>query len=127
MFSLRHLPPLVVATGMGLGGTMPLYSASAAMKTFGLPSSLADDPAAQVLMTIMAGRNIAFGAAIWLLYLQGKLGSVDTVLSCVGIVGLVDGWVCWREGIIGTAWFRAANGLFFGGWGVLGLTAGRVR
>lgn len=106
---------------------MPLYAPSAAMKTFGLPSSLADDPAAQVIMTIMAGRNIALGTAIWLLYLQGNLGSVDTVLGCVGIVGLVDGWVCWREGVIGTAWFRAANGLFFGGWGILGMTAGRWR
>ncbi|KFY11283.1 hypothetical protein V492_04541, partial [Pseudogymnoascus sp. VKM F-4246] len=81
MFSLRHLPPLIVATGMGLGGTWPFFSPSGAMTTFGLPPSLANDPAAQVIMTIMAGRNIALGAAIWLLYLQGKLGSVDTVLG----------------------------------------------
>ncbi|OBT65934.1 hypothetical protein VE03_05393 [Pseudogymnoascus sp. 23342-1-I1] len=51
------------------------------MRTFGLPDSLANDPAAQVLMAIMSGRNIAMGLSIWLLYLQGKLSSVDTVLG----------------------------------------------
>jgi hypothetical protein len=78
-------------------------------------------------MTINGGRNIALGLAIWLLYRQGKLDAVDTVMGCVGITGLVDGWVCWNEGVIKKAWFRAVFGVFVGGWGVLGMTSGRWR
>jgi hypothetical protein len=104
---------------------MPFFDPFAALRTFGLPDSLANDRGARVIMNLMAGRNVTLGAAIWLLYLQGKLAAVDTVLGCLGIIGVVDMWVCWREREIGTALFRGANALFFAGWGILGLTAGR--
>ena len=58
-------------------------------------------------------------------YLQGKLATVDTILALLGYVDAVNGYVCWQEGVPGKATFRAMVGVIIGGWGALGLAAGR--
>ena len=49
--------------------------------------------------------------------------AVDTILSLMLYVAMVDGWVCWQEGVPGRAVFRLCAGVVVGGWGLLGLTS----
>ncbi|KAK2749495.1 hypothetical protein CKAH01_18020 [Colletotrichum kahawae] len=44
-------------------------------------------------------------------------------MALLVFVGLVDGYVCWREGELGSAVFRATSGIAIGTWGALGLTS----
>jgi len=54
------------------------------------------------------------GVAMWMLYVQGKFAAVDTILSTMAYIGLVDGNVCWQEGVLGNAIFPASAGVVIG-------------
>ncbi|KAJ5157452.1 uncharacterized protein N7482_008552 [Penicillium canariense] len=122
-FSIRHLPPLLVAAATTFGGLLPLFNAEYAIREFGLPQRVADSRSAQSVMITSAARISAIGHALFLFYFQGKLVEFDTLLSVLGHVGLIDGYVCWREGVPGKGLFRAVSGLVIATWGWLRLTS----
>jgi hypothetical protein len=70
-----------------------------------------------------SARITAIGLALSIFYSQGKLVEFDTVLSVLGYVGLVDGYVCWKEGVPAKGLFRAASGLSIAAWGCFGMTS----
>ncbi|KAL4877416.1 hypothetical protein BJY04DRAFT_198326 [Aspergillus karnatakaensis] len=122
-FTLHHLPPLFVATATTLGGTIPFFAPERATLDFGLPQRIAISKPAQSVMILQGGRITALGLALWTFYIQGKLEEFDTILAILGYVGLVDGYVCWKEGVPGKAVFRTVSGLVIAAWGFAGLTS----
>ncbi|KAL8646340.1 MAG: hypothetical protein Q9226_006901 [Calogaya cf. arnoldii] len=124
-FALRHIPPLLVATALTFGGLMPFFNAEYAIQEFGLPKRIATSKPAQSVMIISSARITAIGIALFTFYLQGKFEAVDTILFILGYVGLVDGYVCWLEGVPGKAVFRTLSGTLIAAWGWYGMTVSR--
>jgi hypothetical protein len=102
---------------------MPMFAPVRAIREFGLPDSIANSHGGQVYAKVYGTRATIHGAALWIFYLQGNLEAVDTNLALLLWVGFMDGYICWQEGAPKHAWKRLVGGLFFGVWGLLGLTA----
>lgn len=123
-FSLFQVPSLFVATATTFGGLIPFFNAESAILEFGLPQRIASSKPAQAVMIVSSGRITAIGLSLFAFYFQGKLVEVDTVLTILGAyVGLVDGYVCLREGVPNKAIFRTASGLAIAAWGWFGMTS----
>lgn len=122
-FSLLHIPPLFIATAFTFGGAIPLFSPQRAIREFGLPEHIAVSTEAHPCFTVYGSRMTAFGMAIWIFYFQGSLKAIDTILTLMLYVSMVDAWVCLQEGVRATAVFRLGAGVVVGGWGLLGLTS----
>ncbi|KAL2809410.1 hypothetical protein BJX63DRAFT_423837 [Aspergillus granulosus] len=123
-FTPAHIPPLFVATATSLGGLLPFFSPSRALTDFGFPQRIASAKPAHPVMVIACARTTAIGLMLWTFYAQGKLVEFDIILTILGsYVGLVDGWVCWREGMRAKAGFRSLSGGVIALWGVSGLTS----
>ena len=123
-FVLRHVPTLFVATATTFGGLIPFFDAEYAILEFGLPKRVAISKQAQSIMILSSGRITTLGLALFTFYIQEKLAAVDTILLLLGYVGLVDGYVCWLEGVPGKAVFRLTSGLLIAAWGWFGMTEG---
>ncbi|KAJ7500980.1 hypothetical protein B0H11DRAFT_2374948 [Mycena galericulata] len=123
-FSVRHIPALVVATGLTFGGLIPFFNAEYACQAFGLPQRIAASKPAQSVMILSTARGTTIGLAIFVFYAQGNMVVVDTLLTLLAYVGAVDGYVCWKEGVPGKAVFRASCATFFAAWGALRMTQG---
>lgn len=119
---LRHGPPLLIATALTFGGLMPFFNAEYAILEFGLPQRVAISKPAQSIMIISSARITAIGLALFTFYAQQNYAAVDTILFILGYVGLVDGYVCWREKVPNRAIFRAMSGLLIAAWGWFGMT-----
>lgn len=124
-FALRHIPPLLVAAALTFGGLMPFFNAEYAILEFGLPKRVAVSKPAQSIMIVSSARITAIGIALFTFYLQGHLEALDTILLILGYVGLVDGYVCWLEGVPGKATFRTLSGTLIAAWGWYGMTLSR--
>lgn len=103
---------------------MPFFNAEYAILEFGLPERIASSKPAQSIMILSSARITSLGLAMWTLYLQKKFSAVDTIMVCLGYVGLVDSYVCYIEGVPNTAVWRTASGILIGAWGWFGMTAG---
>ncbi len=103
---------------------MPFFNAEYAIQEFGLPKRVAISKPAQSIMIVSSARITAIGLALFTFYFQGKLAAVDTMLTVLGYVGLVDGYVCWMENVPGKAVFRTVSGVLISAWGWFGMTAG---
>lgn len=103
---------------------MPFFNAEYAIREFGLPQRIAMSKQAQSIMVTSSARITAIGLALFTFYFQGKLAEFDTILAILGYVGLVDGYVCWREGVPNKAIFRTVSGLLIAAWGWFGMTTG---
>ncbi|KPI37614.1 uncharacterized protein AB675_4032 [Cyphellophora attinorum] len=123
-FRPSHIFPLLGGVGMVLGAVLPLTNPPNAIRTFGLPEHIARSGPAQACFTIYGSRAASLGAALFIFYYQGKLKAVDTILSLQAYAGIVDAYVCWKEGVPRKAVARLATGLLVGAWGIMGLTAG---
>ncbi|KAJ6519175.1 hypothetical protein C8R45DRAFT_14168 [Mycena sanguinolenta] len=123
MIPLRHIPPLFVATALTFGGLWPVFDGPGAIRDFGLPERVAVSSPAQSVMILSSGRGTAIGLALFAFYFQRKYAAFDTVMASLLYVGLVDGYVCWLEGVPGKALFRFSSGVLIAGWGVLGFTS----
>lgn len=99
--SLTHIPALFVGTAFVLGGGLPFWSAESAMRHFGLPAGRAAQEPAQAVFPIYGSRVQIHGLCIWIFYLQGNLAVVDTLLAVLVYAGMVDWWICRREGVPG--------------------------
>lgn len=104
---------------------MPFFNAEYAILEFGLPQRIAISKPAQSIMIVSSARITAIGLAMFIFYWQENFAAVDTIMTTLGYVGLVDGYVCWREGVPSKTVSRAGSGLFFAVWGWLGMTAGK--
>jgi len=124
-FTLWHIPPLLVATALTFGGTMPFFNAEYAILEFGLPKRIAISKPAQSIMILSSARITAIGLALFTFYFQENFAEVDTLLSVLGYVGLVDGYVCWLEGVPNKAIFRFMSGVLIAAWGWFGMTGGK--
>ncbi|PSN71414.1 hypothetical protein BS50DRAFT_631370 [Corynespora cassiicola Philippines] len=125
-FTPRHIPPLLLATTITLGGMMPfLRGPEAALLEFGFPKSIASARAAWPVIKTGSARASAMGIAIWGMYLGGHLEAVDILIGSMAWIGVVDGVVCAREGAPGSAAFRMGSTGMVALWGLLGMTGGR--
>ncbi|KAF3492348.1 uncharacterized protein GIQ15_01865 [Arthroderma uncinatum] len=122
-FTAWHIPPLFVATVTTFGGLIPFWNAGYAIEEFGLPKRIAISKEAQAVMITGSGRTTALGLVLFTFYSQGKFREVDTIMVILAYLGLVDGYVCWREGAPGKALFRAASGMLIAAWGWFGMTS----
>ncbi|KAJ6501468.1 hypothetical protein C8R47DRAFT_1175100 [Mycena vitilis] len=126
MIPFRHIPPLLISSALTFGGLMPFFDSPGAIREFGLPEHVAMSSPAHSVMILSSGRITAIGLTLFAFYFKRQYGAMDTVLASLLYVGLVDGYVCWMEGVKGRALFRACSGLLIGGWGLLGLTSPTV-
>ena len=124
---VRHFPPLLIATTFTFGGLMPLWNAEGAILEFGLPMRIAMNPSAQAVMKVSSARVTAIGLALWAFYLQGQFTAVDTILTTLGWIGIVDGYVCWKEDVPRSAFVRSISGALFATWGWFGMTSAMVE
>lgn len=102
---------------------MPFFNAEKAIQEFGLPDRIAKSGPAQSVQITSAARGTAMGIALFALYYQRKYTAVDTLLSTLVYVGLVDGFVCWKEDAPSKGLFHAGLRVAFGSWGLFGLTS----
>ncbi|KAH0489341.1 hypothetical protein TgHK011_009774 [Trichoderma gracile] len=124
-FTPRHVIPLLVASATTFGGLWPFWSPKNAMLEFGLPERIAASPAAHPVMVLCSARTTALGMLMFVFYRQEKFAAVDTVMAVMGAyLGLVDGYVCWKEEMPGKAVFRCVSGMMIAAWGLAGLTEG---
>lgn len=84
-----------------------MFNTAFALLTLGFPKGVASSQPTQAVSLINARRNVAIGIALGTLYSRGMLDTVDVVLGCLGLTGLVDRWVLWGEGVRGKAVFRS--------------------
>lgn len=64
------------------------------------------------------------GIMLGVFYYRRMFAAIDVLLATLGWAGVVDGLVCWREGVGGKAIFRAVAGIGIGLLGVWGITEG---
>ncbi|KAK1714126.1 hypothetical protein CaCOL14_011887 [Colletotrichum acutatum] len=122
-FRSPHLFPLFVAVAHTLGGTVPFFARDAGIRSFGLSERFAESPIAQSCFILDGARLSVLGMVQLIMYLRGDYPGVDIIMALMVYIGLVDGYVCWREGELGSAVFRATSGMVIGAWGMLGLTS----
>ncbi|KAF2798165.1 hypothetical protein K505DRAFT_322103 [Melanomma pulvis-pyrius CBS 109.77] len=125
-FVPRHIFPLFIATTITFGGAMPFWAGpERAIIAFGLPERTSVSKPAHALIITQSARVSALGVALWGMYLGGHFEAMDMLFASLGYVGLVDTYVCWKEGMAGKAVFRAVSTAPIAIWGLLGMTAGR--
>ncbi|KAF0325773.1 hypothetical protein GQ607_006905 [Colletotrichum asianum] len=122
-FKPAHLFPLFVAVAHTIGGIVPFFAKDAGIRSFGLPERFAESTIAQACFVFDGARFSVLGMLQLIMYLRGDYVVVDIIMALLVYVGLVDGYVCWREGEMGSAVFRATSGVVIGTWGALGLTS----
>ncbi|KAL0932680.1 uncharacterized protein CTRU02_211643 [Colletotrichum truncatum] len=122
-FRLAHLFPIFVAVAHTLGSLVSVFDPEGAIHSFGLPERFAQSPIAHACFLLSGARLSTLGMAQLLFYLRGDFFAVDIIMALLVCVGLVDGFVCWQEGVPSAAIFRATSGLVIGAWGALGLTS----
>ncbi|KAI9699180.1 MAG: hypothetical protein M1820_007259 [Bogoriella megaspora] len=124
MSMLRNVPPLIVAIATTFGGLLPFFNPQYAILEFGLPERIATSQPAQAVMVTQSARITAIGMSIFTFYYQGNFAAVNTMLTILGYVGLVDGYVCWCEGMPNKGVFRLVSGLLIAACGWFGMAAG---
>lgn len=124
-FVLRHIPPLLLATTITIGGTMPLWNAENAIRTFGFRENIAISKPAHPVMVSGSARVTAVGIALWGLYLGNHFEAMDIVIASLGYLAFVDGYVCWKHGVPGSVAFRTGSAGLISLWGVFGMTTGK--
>jgi hypothetical protein len=125
-FVLRHIPPLLLATTITIGGTMPfIQGPEAALLMFGFPQHIAVSKAAWPVIKVGSARVSAMGIAIWGMYLGGHLEAIDILLASIAWLAVIDGLVCSKDGAPGSTMFRASSAIVVALWGLLGMTTGR--
>jgi hypothetical protein len=125
MIPLRHIPAIFIATTFTFGGLWPLWNRKAPMLEYGLPEQLVDSEAAQTIFIIYSSRMTVMGLALYAFYYRRLYSAIDILMLCLGWAGVIDGYVCWMEGVPGRAVFRASAGVIIAGLGALKLTEGR--
>ena len=123
-FLFLHIPMLLAATSMTLGGLWTVYNGRDAILAFGLPARIANTSSAPPVMMIAGVRTSVLGLLILIFYSRAQLDVVDIIMAVTGAyAGLVDSYVVWKEASSRTAVLRLiSSGLVFA-WGSAGWTA----
>jgi hypothetical protein len=121
---LSHILPLFIGTSVTLACTPAYFDQAKAIRMFGLPERIATSPTAYSPWILYSSRIQATGMMILIFYAKGNYEAVDTVLSFIGFFGVVDIWVCMREGVRDKAWQRGLMSAVVGMYGLLGWTSG---
>jgi hypothetical protein len=122
----RHILPLFISTSITLACIPTYFNPPSGIRAFGLPDRIATSPAAHSPWILYTSRIHAIGIMSLIFHARGDYEAVDTVMGTIGVFGLVDGWVCWKEGVLGTALWRSVVSLGVGVYGALGGTSGGV-
>ncbi|KAE9574525.1 hypothetical protein CGMCC3_g9618 [Colletotrichum fructicola] len=122
-----HALPLLLATTFTIGGAMPLWNPSGAIREFGLPEHIQTSTEAQSAWKIYGIRMSLWGVAMWTFFLRGNFEALDTMMSLFVGMGAVDGYVCYCEGVPGQGLFRFGTSVVLGLWGVLGVNSRFAR
>lgn len=124
-FTLRHLPPLWLATQVSIGGMMPYIRGSeASLKMFGFPANIPTSKAAWPVIKVGSARVTTIGIAIWGMYLGGHFEAMDILLAATAWTGMIDAIVCQQEGAPGsTAYLTSLTGMVVL-WGMRGMRTG---
>jgi hypothetical protein len=125
-FTPRHIPPLLLATQVTLGGMMPFtHGPEASLLKFGFPKEIAFAKAAWPVIKIGSARVTAIGLAIWGMYLGGHYEAIDILIASTGWIAIIDGIVCHKKGAAGSTAFRVGLTTAIALWGLLGMTTGK--
>lgn len=126
-FTFRHLPALFVASTSTISSLWAILNPQSALHGFGFPSAIARSSAAGPIIVVGQARLTVIGLTIFTFYARGEYGTVDTILSILGVyAGLVDSCTVWRSGgPMSWALFRLVSSGMVGIWGMFGGTAGR--
>ncbi|KAK0381875.1 hypothetical protein CPAR01_05489 [Colletotrichum paranaense] len=120
----RHIFPLFVATTTTFGGLLALFNPAGSIRAFGLPDSIASSPTAHATFSLSSARTSVIGLLIYTFYARGDFGAIDTVLLTSGLYcGIVDGYVCYKEGEPVKALLRILSSWAVGLYGGLGITS----
>jgi hypothetical protein len=125
-FSPRHIPPLFIASAFTVGGLLPFFRPERAIREYGLPGHIATSRAAHTAFSVYGSRVTIMGALMWNFYLRGNLGALDSCMAVLFWAGVADGYLCWKEGAVGTALFRFLSSVAVSSWGLLGMTSERL-
>ncbi|OAL05132.1 hypothetical protein IQ06DRAFT_213126 [Phaeosphaeriaceae sp. SRC1lsM3a] len=125
-FSPYHIPALLIGTAISLACIPPYFNPRAGILEYGLPAHIANSPTAYSPWILYTSRIHAMGVLILTFYVKGNFEAVDMIMSAFGVLGLVDAWVCVREGVRKRALERGIMGVACGVWGFWGGT-GRGR
>lgn len=123
MIPYNHFPGLFLATTFTFGGMIPLFNEQRAMREFGLPERIVASREAQSVMIVYSGRMTMVGMLMYYFYGKGQYAAIDAILASLAYAGMIDGYVCWREGARGSAIFRLASSVLVAGLGAMGVTA----
>jgi hypothetical protein len=125
-FVWRHMPPLILATLITVGGMRPYsHGPVHALLEFGFPQHIADSKAAWPIIKVGSARVTSIGLALLGMYAGGHLEAMDVLLASMGWMALIDGIVCSQEGVAGSARFRVLSTSAVAIWGMLGMTSGK--
>jgi hypothetical protein len=98
---------------------IPAYFDQAyAIRLFGLPERIATAPAAHSPWILYTSRIHAIGIMMLIFFAQGNYAAVDMLMTFLGLFGVVDVWVCLREGVPEKAWKRGLAALVVGLYGI---------
>jgi hypothetical protein len=128
-FSWRHIPALLSATPMFVGGLIHgLLRPKAALLTWGMTENIAQSREAQIVYYGHTMRTSTLGLLVFALYVQGNLAAVDTTMAVMGAYcGVADVIAIWRYGNRGVVRVRLISVICIGAWGLAGMTAGGER
>ncbi|KAK1703555.1 uncharacterized protein BDZ83DRAFT_595239 [Colletotrichum acutatum] len=120
----RHIFPLFVATTTTFGGLLALFNPTGSIKAFGLPDRIASSPTAHATFSLSSARTSVIGLLIYTFHARGDFRAIDSVLLISGFYcGIVDGYVCYKEGESGKGLFRVLSSWAVGLYGGLGITS----
>ncbi|KAF7917248.1 uncharacterized protein EAE98_010353 [Botrytis deweyae] len=128
-FSWRHIPALLTAAPMFLGGLFHgLLEPKAALLTWGMVEEVAQSREAQIVYYGHTMRTSTLGLLVFAFYAQGNLTAVDTTMSIMGIYcGIADVLIIWYKGNRGVIPVRLFSVLCIGAWGLAGMTASSLQ
>jgi hypothetical protein len=124
-FSYLHLPALLTATPMFLGGLFHgLLKPEAALLTWGMTPFIARTREAQIVYYGHTMRTSTLGLLMFVLYFQGNLEAVDVVMAVMGAYcGIADVLMIWWFGERKVVLGRLVSIIGIAAWGVWGGTA----
>ncbi|KAI0518431.1 hypothetical protein F5B22DRAFT_62114 [Xylaria bambusicola] len=124
-FSMRHVPALLAATPMFLGGLFHgLMKPKEALLTYGMSERTANSREGQIVYYGHTMRTSTLGLLVLVFYLRGDLAAVDTTMTIMGsYCGLADVFLLWRYGDRSKAPVRLLNVSLIAAWGFAGMTA----
>ena len=75
-------------------------------------------------MIVYSSRMTLLGLALYTFYFRRMYSAMNVIMVCLGWAGIVDGYVCWMEGVAGRGVFRLSASMLLAALGAMGFTDG---